>query len=52
MTRAEIISFIVGTLLAGIVAQPLGRKLIDWQRKIEERMKQKKEKKRKERNGS
>ncbi len=50
MTRAEIISFIVGTLFAGIIGPPLGAKFVKWQKKVEDRRKQRKEKKRKERN--
>lgn len=42
MSTGEIISFIVGCLLAGIFAQPLGRKLVDWQKKREEQRKQNK----------
>ena len=33
MTTVDIISSIVTILLAGIFAQPLGRKLVDWQKK-------------------
>lgn len=33
MTTVDIISSIVTILLAGIFAQPLGRKLVDWQKR-------------------
>lgn len=48
MTTVDIISSIVTILLAGIFAQPLGRKLVDWQKKREEQRKQRKQNKNQE----
>ena len=48
MSTGDIISIIVGSVLAGIFAQPLGRKLVDWQKKREEQRKQRKQNKNQE----
>jgi predicted Kef-type K+ transport protein len=43
MTKEEIISIIVSSVLAGIFAPPMGKKLVDWLNKKAEQRKQKKQ---------